>query len=152
MHTLQQLSSEMVMSGGFNERRDNLRDAGGRFSKSTRKEIKAFLRGGYSHAKFERVMHEFPIDLRGFVPDGLPYSAWQVLEHMRIAQRHMLDYATQRLTNAPGSAPKTLLWPRDCWVRQQVPAKDDSWERSVRGLGRDGVWLTLAGSAPMASR
>ena len=72
-----------------------------------------------------------------FVPDGLPYSAWQVLEHMRIAQRHMLDYATQHLTNAPVSAPKTLRWPRDYWVRQQTPAKDDSWERSVQNILED---------------
>ena len=116
---------------------NKLHDASGRLSRSTRKEIKALLRGGYSHAKFERVTHAFPIDLRGVVPGGLPYSAWQVLEHMRIAQRYMLDYALQHLTNTPGSAPEPLRWPRDYWVRQRVPAKDGSWEWSVQSIVED---------------
>lgn len=116
---------------------NKLDNTSGRLSRSTRKEIKALLRGGYSHAKFERVMHEFPIDLRGVVPDGLPYSAWQVLEHMRIAQRYMLDYATQHLASAPMSVSKTLRWPRDYWVRQQIPAKDGNWEWSVQSILED---------------
>jgi hypothetical protein len=116
---------------------DNLHNASSSLSRSTRKEIKALLRGGYSHAKFERVTHEFPLDLRGVVPDGLPYSAWQVLEHMRIAQRSMLDYAIEHLTDAPGGAAKRLRWPRDYWVRQQVPAKDASWEWSVQSILED---------------
>jgi hypothetical protein len=83
------------------------------------------------------VTDEFPIDLRGVVPDGLPYSAWQILEHIRIAQRYMLDYALRHLTNAPENAKKTLRWPRDYWVREQVPAVDDSWERSVQSILED---------------
>jgi hypothetical protein len=111
--------------------------SGGDLSKSTRREIKALLRGGYSHARFERVIQEFPIDLRSIVPEGLPYSAWQVLEHMRIAQRYMLDYAVQHLIDIPESSPKTLRWPRDYWVRQRTPPEIDSWERSVRSILED---------------
>ena len=54
-------------------------------------------------------MQEFPIDLRSVVPDGLPYSAWQVLKHMR---RHngtcLLDYDLQHLIGIPESSPKKL--------------------------------------------
>jgi hypothetical protein len=57
---------------------------------STRKELKSLLRGGHSHAKLEKVVKDFPKELRGTVPDGLPYSAWQDLEHMHIDQRYML--------------------------------------------------------------
>jgi hypothetical protein len=126
--------SEIPTSEGHSEQVTSVHSAGRDLSKSTRKEIKALLRGGYSHARFERVIQEFPIDLRSIVPDGLPYSAWQVLEHMRIAQRHMLDYALQQLIGMPESSTKILRWPRDYWVTQQAPPGIDSWERSVRSI------------------
>jgi DinB superfamily len=116
---------------------NNVHSAEGALSKSTRREIKALLRGGYSHARFENVMQEFPIDLRCVVVDGLPYSAWQVLEHMRIAQRSMLDYALQHLIDTTEESPKQLRWPRDYWVKQQAPPGNESWEHSVRSIVED---------------
>jgi DinB superfamily len=124
----------ILSSDELGERVNDMHSARGDLSRSTRKEIKALLRGGYSHARFEKVMQEFPIDLRSVVPDGLPYSAWQVLEHMRIAQRYMLDYALQHLIGVPEGSPKTFRWPRDYWVRQQAPPGNDSWEHSVRSI------------------
>ena len=109
----------------------------GALSRSTRKEIKALLRGGYSHARLEKTLQEFPIDLRSAVPNGLPYSAWQVLEHMRIAQRSMLDYALQHLIGVSEDSQKKLRWPRDYWVRQRAPSGSDSWERSVQSILED---------------
>jgi hypothetical protein len=111
--------------------------AGGALSRSTRKEVKSLLRGGYSHARFEKVIREFPIDLRSVVLGGLPYSAWQVLEHMRIAQRYMLDHALQHLIGIPDTSPKQLRRPRNYWVRQHTPPGNDSWERSVRSILED---------------
>jgi hypothetical protein len=99
-------------------------------SRSTRKEIKALLRGGYSHARFEKVMQEFPIDLRGVVVEGLPYSAWQVLEHMRIAQRSMLDYALQHL-----------------WIHQK-DLRDNCDGLGTIGLSNKLLPATRAGSIP----
>jgi hypothetical protein len=118
-------------------RRTTQLGAEGALSQSTRKEIKGFLRGGYSHARFEKVMQEFPIDLRGVVVDGLPYSAWQVLEHMRIAQRSMLDYALQNLIDISKGSPKQLRWPRDYWVTQQAPPEPENWEHSVQSILED---------------
>jgi hypothetical protein len=116
---------------------NNVHSAEGALSRSTRREIKTLLRGGYSHARFEKVMQEFPIDLRCVVVDGLPYSAWQVLEHMRIAQRSMLDYALQHLIDTTEESPKQLRWPRDYWVKQQAPPGNESWEHSVRSIVED---------------
>lgn len=116
---------------------NNVHSAEGALSRSTRREIKTLLRGGYSHARFEKVMQEFPIDLRCVVFDGLPYSAWQVLEHMRIAQRSMLDYALQHLIDTTEESPKQLRWPRDYWIKQQAPPGNASWEHSVRSIVED---------------
>jgi hypothetical protein len=116
---------------------NNMHGTEGALSRSTRKEIKALLRGGYSHARFEKVMQEFPIRLRGVVVDGLPFSAWQVLEHMRIAQRSMLHYALQHLIDISEGSPNQLRWPRDYWVKQQAPPGNESWEHSVQSILED---------------
>ena len=49
------------------------------------KQLVALLDGGQAHATFADAVLDFPAKLRGVVPEGLPYSAWQLLEHMRLA-------------------------------------------------------------------
>ena len=46
-----------------------------------------------AHASFEDAVDDIPADLRGKRPEGLPYSAWELLEHLRIAQRDILDFS-----------------------------------------------------------
>src|ERR1700693_5222696 len=43
-----------------------------------RKQLLALLNGGQAHADFETAIEDFSADLRGKVPEGLPYSAWQL--------------------------------------------------------------------------
>src|SRR5205085_11984031 len=45
-----------------------------------------------AHAGFERAVQGLAADLRGRVPEGLPYSAWQLVEHLRRAQHDILDF------------------------------------------------------------
>src|SRR5216684_95986 len=44
------------------------------------------LEGGHAHAKLDDVVRGFPLDRIGIRPEGAPHSAWELLEHMRIAQ------------------------------------------------------------------
>ncbi len=64
-----------------------------------RKQLQALLDGGQAHATFDQAVKDFPAKLRGVVPEGLPYSGWQILEHMRLAQRDILEFSD----NADGS-------------------------------------------------
>jgi DinB superfamily len=105
-----------------------------KLSKTMRREVTTLLRGGHSHAKFERVVDKFPVQLRGTIPDGLPYSAWQVLEHMRIAQRYMLDYTREHLASHARIPLKKLRRPTDYWVKQATPPHEDAWDKSVRTI------------------
>ncbi|WP_433965626.1 hypothetical protein [Tunturiibacter gelidiferens] len=57
-----------------------------------RKQLIALLHGGQAHATFDEVVEDFPANLRGTVPPNLPYSAWQILEHLRITQRDILNF------------------------------------------------------------
>jgi hypothetical protein len=102
-----------------------------------RKEARALLRGGYAHAKFDKAVSQFPHQLRGVIPEGLPYSAWQILEHMRITQQYMLNYSKHDLLGEPWGQPKKLNWPRDYWVKSKGPTGDKEWSETVAAILHD---------------
>ena len=58
-----------------------------------REQLADLLQKGQAHATFDEAIKNFPADLRGAVPPNLPYSAWQLLEHLRITQRDILDFS-----------------------------------------------------------
>ena len=65
-------------------------------------------------------------------PEHAPHSAWELLEHMRIAQYDILAFS--------GGAPepyKELAWPDDYWPPSPAPSSRDEWARSVAACRRD---------------
>ncbi|MGA2961406.1 MAG: DinB family protein [Candidatus Korobacteraceae bacterium] len=97
-----------------------------------RKQLVELLRGGQAHETFENVVKSFPAKLRGVVPLGLPYSAWQILEHIRIAQDDIVRFSL----NHDGSyhSPK---WPEGYWPASSAPADTKSWDHSIHQVQED---------------
>ena len=83
-----------------------------------------------AHVGFDRAVEGVPAELRGRVPDGLPYSAWQLLEHLRLAQEDILDFCRN-----PGYAQRD--WPDDYWPATPAPATPRAWDDSVAAFRRD---------------
>src|SRR5215210_6266982 len=46
-----------------------------------------------AHASFDAAVKEFPAKFRGVVPERWEYSAWQLVEHIRIAQADILEFS-----------------------------------------------------------
>jgi hypothetical protein len=97
-----------------------------------RKQLVELLDGGQAHATFEDAVRDFPAELRGIVPDGLPYSAWQLLEHIRITQRDILDFSAP-----PTGGYHGLKWPDAYWPKDREPASSEAWDRSVATVKND---------------
>jgi hypothetical protein len=87
-----------------------------------------------AHASFDAAVADLPPALRGTVPEGLPYSPWQLLEHMRIAQHDILEFC--RNPKHP-----ELSWPSDYWPRKAAPPSASAWDDSVRRFQEDRVAL-----------
>ena len=100
--------------------------------KALRKELKALLDGGQAHATFDAAVKDFPAKLRGVVPEGLPYSGWQILEHLRLAQRDILEFSS----NIDGSY-KEKKWPEEYWPKAAEPQGEDAWEHSIAQIRED---------------
>ena len=96
------------------------------------KQLLALLEGGQAHATFEDAVAEFPEALRGVIPAGLPYSAWQLLEHLRITQRDILDFS-----DPPEGGYKHRAWPETYWPKSPVPPSAASWDESVDAIDAD---------------
>jgi hypothetical protein len=97
-----------------------------------RKELLALLRGGQAHASFDDAVKDSPAKHRGTVPDGLPYSAWQILEHIRIAQRDILDFSAP-----PTGGYQPMEWPAAYWPESPEPPSADAWNASIAAIRQD---------------
>ena len=91
-----------------------------------RQQLKALLNGGQAHATFEQAVKDVPVKLQGVVPEGLPYSAWQLLEHIRIAQRDILDFSRN-----DDCSYRELKWPDGYWPKNPEPPDAHAWQKSV---------------------
>ena len=95
-----------------------------------REQLLELLGGAQAHAPFAQVVANFPPELRGATPPGLPHSAWMLVEHMRIAQWDILDFSR----NPKYQMPK---WPEDYWPKTASPPSLSAWEQSLQGFAED---------------
>jgi hypothetical protein len=93
-------------------------------------ELIAHLCGENAHAGFDAAVEGFPADLRGSRPHDLPHSAWQLVEHLRIAQWDIIEYARNPKHKSPS-------FPDGYWPQSPEPPDGKAWERSLARFRAD---------------
>jgi DinB superfamily len=88
------------------------------------------LEGGHAHTTFDDAVAEFPKDRLGTRPAGTPYSVWELVEHMRVAQHDMLHFSLSASHVSPE-------WPGGYWPRHPAPESAGDWDKSVRAFRKD---------------
>ena len=99
-------------------------------AKQLREHVLYLLDGGGAHARFNDAVKDMPERLRSVKPDGLPHSAWMLIEHLRIAQRDILEFSR----NSKHASPK---WPEGYWPKTQAPPSPAGWNKSVQQFRKD---------------
>lgn len=94
-----------------------------------KKELVYQLRGGHAHAPLEQVVKGMPFEKQGLVPKGMPYSAWQLLEHLRLALEDMVEFSD----NADGHY-REKSFPDDYWPKAAEPPSKNAWAESVKTI------------------
>lgn len=94
-----------------------------------------------SHVSFDSAIKNLSPDLRGIQPEGLPYSPWQLLEHLRFSQADILEFCRE-------AAYVEKSWPADYWPDSQEPPSADAWDQSIAGFRRDRDELKRLASDP----
>jgi hypothetical protein len=95
-----------------------------------REQLIDLLRAGHAHAPFDDVVREFPVEKAGVRPPHAPHSAWELMEHLRLAQNDILQFSK----SGDYVSPK---WPEGYWPSSPAPAKKEQWDESVRAFHAD---------------
>jgi hypothetical protein len=95
-----------------------------------RDHVAGLLDWGEAHATFDTAVAGLPEPLRGRAPAGLPYSPWQLVEHLRITQHDLLDFCIN-------PEYRELEWPNDYWPPSPAPPSAKAWDESVRRFRDD---------------
>jgi len=97
---------------------------------SLRKHLLYLLRGGGAHLSFDDFVNSFPPDLCNRRIDGLPYTAWQVLEHMRIAQWDITEFSRDANHVSPE-------FPKGYWPGPDELGSPELWQTTVTEFRKD---------------
>jgi uncharacterized damage-inducible protein DinB len=83
-----------------------------------------------AHVGFEAAVAKLPAKLRGQRARGFEHSPWELVEHIRLAQRDLLEFCT-RSEYVAGE------WPADYWPKSPAPPSASSWKSSLRAVAKD---------------
>ena len=78
-----------------------------------------------AHVGFDKAVDGIPADRHGSRVAGFAHSPWQLLEHLRLAQKDLLDFCVN------AKYVHALAWPDDYWPRNPVPPDEGAWGKSV---------------------
>jgi hypothetical protein len=95
-----------------------------------REHLLYLLGGGGAHVDFEAVVADFPAEKAQQKIAHLPYTAWAVLEHMRIAQWDILEFSRSAAHVSPE-------WPGGYWPSGEAAPGAEAWEKSVERFRAD---------------
>lgn len=94
-----------------------------------------------AHATLDDAVRGFPPEHYGTRPHGLPYSAWELVEHIRIAQHDILDFCRN-----PQYAERD--WPADYWPDAPAPPDPRDWAEALVQIRADRQAMQALASDP----
>ena len=99
-------------------------------TKALREHLLDTLNGAGAHVDFEAAVKDLPAGLRGKRPKGADHSPWELLEHLRIAQWDILEFAR----NGKHVSPE---FPSGYWPGTPAPPDEEAWDKSVKAYRAD---------------
>ncbi|WP_443946345.1 DinB family protein [Pedobacter sp. AW1-32] len=93
-------------------------------------ELKKLLNGGGAHVGFNEAVRGLTLEQVGQQVHNLPYSIWQLAEHIRIAQWDMLEFSKDGNHQSPE-------WPEGYWPKELAPENQETWEKTLKVIDQD---------------
>jgi len=96
--------------------------------KYLREHLLELLDGQSAHVNLESVINDFPTDKINVRIEHSPHTAWELLEHLRLAQWDILEFSR----DAKHRSPK---WPEGYWPKKE--GTKNEWKKSVTQILKD---------------
>ena len=93
-------------------------------------ELSALINKGSAHTSFEEAVAGVSLKLLNVIPDHLPYSIWQLVSHIRIAQWDMLCFCRDKNHQSPA-------WPEEYWPKAKGHISAEAWEALLKLVRQD---------------
>ena len=97
---------------------------------SLREHLALALSWSSAHLNLEDAVKGLPAPLRGKRPRGFAHSPWELLEHIRLAQRDLLDFCRDP-DYVEGD------WPDAYWPKTPAPPSPRAWKKSLEAIAAD---------------
>ena len=104
--------------------------ASSKFPRTLREHLVKLLNSSDAHVSFDDAIAGLPVRDRGRAPKGVPYSPWQLLEHLRLVQADILEFAVRHDY-------REKTFPIDYWPASASPPSAKAWTTSVAHVRRD---------------
>lgn len=98
--------------------------------RSVREQLVKLLEGAHAHVTLEQTIEAFPVDQINVHVDDIPYSAWSILEHLRLTQQDILDYITAENYREPE-------FPSGYWPAPGTEGSEANWIASTAAFIKD---------------
>ena len=95
-----------------------------------REQLFQLLCGANAHVDVLTALSDFPEQHYGSKPANASHSAWELLEHLRIALHDLWDFSTD-------SDYQEMKWPEDYWPASAQPPNSAAWHSSVKAIEED---------------
>ena len=95
-----------------------------------RRQLLALLDGRNAHATLDEVVADFPPEHYNTRPPNVPYSPWQLLEHIRFAQWDILEFIRDPAYKSPP-------WPDGYWPATGSQADETDWNNTLVAIRAD---------------
>jgi hypothetical protein len=88
------------------------------------------LKGGQAFVAYKKALEGIKPELRSIKPRKELHSIYEELEHMRLAQKDLLDFALNPMW-------KAKEWPQGFWPQSNYTPSDDEWNKTLNGFLND---------------
>lgn len=91
-------------------------------------ELTKLFTAGQAHATFEQAIADLPAPLRNQAVPHVPYTIWQLVEHIRIAQWDIVEFCLNPAHESPE-------WPAGYWTKSEVD--EAGWQSTLSQIKQD---------------
>ncbi|WP_299284969.1 DinB family protein [uncultured Mucilaginibacter sp.] len=100
-----------------------------------RQQLAGLLQKSYAHVNFEQAIEGLELKSIGAQVPHLPYTIWQLAEHIRIVQQDMLNFSEDKNY-------QPLNWPEDYWPKEAAPANQQEWQNTLAEIKKSQAAFT----------
>ncbi|MFW5700816.1 MAG: DinB family protein [Cyclobacteriaceae bacterium] len=95
-----------------------------------RKHLVSLLSSENAHVSIQKAITGIHFEQLGETRENQPYSLWQQIEHVRLAQKDIVDYTLD-------DNYEQMQWPEDYWPEENAPVDQQAYQQSLYNFAED---------------